>query len=205
MKRLLAMLMAFALIITVTACSDDEGSSAPVSTPTPAAQTQAAASTPQPTQKQVENNENEDDEDDEDAGYDEDVEAYVNSMGELISMLNELMEVFGDLLANAESIETDDELVEWCQSFITLKETVGNSADELAVITQDVPEEYQESHVKITIALAAVYDAMTGFENSVDATLNGDEDAYWEGIGEFIGNLAAADELWSEAVEVVEY
>lgn len=130
-----------------------------------------------------------------------DSDAYSKAVSAYITSFEALMGQLGQLLGASSSISSDEELVQWCKSFMTVKDTVGKSADTLAGIAKDVPDEYKESHAKLTVATAAVYDAMTGFESSVDAAINGDQEAFTSGIGEFVGNMTAAEKLWNEAVQ----
>lgn len=128
-------------------------------------------------------------------------EEYDAEMGEFIPGFELLCDGIGELIAQSESLSSEEDTVAWCQAFIAAKNGIGTAADKLAEVTAQVPEEYQESHIKITIAVAAVYDAMTGFESAVDAVINGDAAAFEDGLAEFLGNAMAADALWQEAVE----
>lgn len=184
MKKLLALLLTVIMLCTaLTACG---GKDTPADAPSsePSAQSKPA--------------DEEDYTDVEKSGITP--EEYEEEMSGFIASFEELCGKIGELLALSESISSEDDLIAWAQAFITIKDGIGVAADKLAEVTAEVPEEYQESHVQITIAVAAVYDGMTGFENAVDAVLNGDVAAYEDGLVEFIGNMAAADALWDEAI-----
>ena len=133
---------------------------------------------------------------------DDDVlEVYLGAMGVFIDGFGQLMNSLEELLGASDSISSEDALIEWCNYYMEIKNLVGEAADELADIALDVPEDYMESHMKVTFAVAAVYDAMTGFEYAVDAAFDGDEEAFLDGIAVFVGNIMAAGDLWMEAVE----
>jgi hypothetical protein len=136
----------------------------------------------------------------EDGDFGDDTEFYLQTMNDFIISVENLMTGLDQLMVLADHIASEEDLGQWCSLFVELKDTTLYTANELAEFTHLAPAEYQESHIKITIAVAAMHDAMTGFEYAVDAAINGDEDAFYEGTGEFIGNLQAAAELWSEAV-----
>ena len=131
---------------------------------------------------------------------DDDVEQYLDIMNDFISGTDLTMEGLDELMEYADDISSEEDLELWCYLFIEIKEAIGNAADQLADLAQYAPEEYQESHLKVTFALAAIYDSMSGFEYAVDAYFDGDEEAFFDGLSQFIGNVIAAAELWSEAV-----
>lgn len=185
---ILATLLAACMIFTLSACG---GNSEPAPNSAPASQAAAEADDAEADDEQAEGEQA-------DAGEADD---YATAMGEYITNFEALVEQLGTLIQASDSLSTEEDMVAWCQSFMEIKETVGGAADSLAEMTAEVPEEYQESHVKITVATAAVYDAMTGFEKAVDAAINGDADAFTDGLAEFLGNMQGADQLWSEAVE----
>ena len=135
-----------------------------------------------------------------DYGGDGDVEQYLDMMNDFIAGTDLLMEGLDELMENADYISSEEDLELWCYLFIEIKESIGNAADRLADIAQFAPEDYQEAHLNVTFALAAIYDSMTGFEYAVDALMYGDEEAFYDGLSLFIGNLVAAAEMWSEAV-----
>ena len=128
-------------------------------------------------------------------------EEYVEAMEDYIAGVEEYVEALGILIEGADSLGDEAEIVEWCETFDTIKEDLSDAADELAAAMADVPEGYEESHAKITIAVAAICDAMTGFEDAVVAAIEGDQSAFEDGLVEFLGNMTAADELWADAVE----
>jgi len=128
-------------------------------------------------------------------------EQYLEAMSYFIEGTESTIEGIVALTAGAQEIETEDDLVEWCSLFIEAKESIGDAADYLAEMAKDAPEEYLESHVQITFALAYVYDAMTAFEGAIDAAMNGDGDAFYDGLATFMGNMETADQLWEEAVQ----
>lgn len=198
MKKALAMMLTVVMTLSLAACGGGN------QTPAPAASSQPAPSqaAPAPADDNA-GNTSEDYAEDEYEDYDDpESEAYVEAMSEYIASIDELMgDALPALLDATELIETEEDLQDWCVAFIDLKDTVGQAADSLADVAGDVPADYQESHAKITIATAAIYDAMTGFENAVDASINGDEDAFTDGLAAFFGNIMAAEELWNEAVE----
>jgi hypothetical protein len=130
-----------------------------------------------------------------------DADEYLDVMNSFVASFKDLMVSLEELLALSDEISTEDDLYAWCEMFDGIKATVGASADELANVAEYAPEEYQESHVAVTIAVAAVYDAMTGFEDAVVGAISGDADAFETGMAEFAGNIIAAEELWQSAVE----
>ena len=134
------------------------------------------------------------------AANDGDIDQYLDAMNDFIAGTDDLMEGLDELMENADYISSEDDLEVWCYLFMQIKESIGIAADQLADIAQYAPANYQESHIKVTFALAAIYDSITGFEYAVDAVLDGDEDAFIDGLAEFVGNLFAAASLWSEAV-----
>ena len=95
--------------------------------------------------------------------------------------------------------DSEEELVDWCVGYITLKNAIAAQADTLASMLPSVPEEYLEAHTSVTFAVAAVFDAMTGFENAIDAYNAGDEDAFWDGLVTFVGLMELASDLWHQA------
>ena len=132
----------------------------------------------------------------------EGADGYEAAMSEYIEAFEDTLEdELWPLMDEAENLSSEDEFVAWCEDFIALKETFSSAADDLADVAADVPEEYEESHALITVATAAIVDAMTGFEDAIDACINGDQSAFEDGIVEFLANIAAAGELWNEAIE----
>ena len=138
---------------------------------------------------------------DADDDEDGDVSEYEALMSECIDRFKALMASLDELMGETQNTSSGEELVQWCQSYMQIKETIGEGADALAGIAEQAPEEYRESHVKVTVAAAAVYDALTGFEYAVDAALNEDEEAFSDGLADFIGNMLGASQLWAEAVQ----
>jgi len=131
---------------------------------------------------------------------DDGLELYLDAMNDFITGTDSLMEGLDELMELADYISSEEELEVWCYLFIETKNAVGFAADQLAELAPLAPEDYVESHLLVTFALAAIYDAMTGFEFAVDAAVSGDEDSFFEGLGMFVGNLIAAAEMWAEAV-----
>ena len=195
LTAILAMIMVCAVLASCGGNSQETPAQSPASAPPAPAQPSTPAQQPpasNPGQNQPPENRGGD--------YDDDIELYLNAMSDFIAGTDLLMEGLDELMENANYISSEDDLELWCYLFIEIKEAIGNAADQLADIAHLAPEDYQESHIMVTFALAAIYDSMTGFEYAVDALFYGDEEAFYDGLGEFIGNLVAAAELWSEAV-----
>ena len=128
-----------------------------------------------------------------------DVDGYVDAMIEYRDGFQMQIDFLDALMAHADNgFESEDDLIDWCRGWMNLKNGMDNQADALAAMLPGVPEDYQEAHAKVTFAVAAMVDAMSGFEYAVDAALQGDPDEVLEGIGEFIGNIAGAGQLWHE-------
>lgn len=190
MKRILAGLLVFIMVCAVlTACG---GNANPSATPASA----APASTAAPAA-----NDQDEEEDADNTATGMSAEEYDEKMSAFIASFELLCDGVGELIANSESLSSEEDIIAWCQAFIAAKDGIGAAADKLAEVAPQVPEEFQESHVQITVAVAAVYDGLTGFENAVDGAINGDAAAFEDGLVEFVGNLAGASALWDEAVE----
>ena len=194
-KRILAVVLVMIMVCAVLASCGGKSEDTPAQPP---ASPQPPASTPQ--NPPSNSGQNQPPSNNGSGDYDEFVEMYLSAMSDFIAGTDFLMEGLDELMQNADYISDYDDLEVWCYLFIEIKEAIGNAADDLADIAQYAPEDYVEAHLYVTFALAAIYDSMTGFEYAVDALFNGDEDAFYDGLGEFIGNLIAAAELWSEAV-----
>jgi len=174
MKKVITLVLSLILsICMLTACG---GSKTPEPTPTPS---EKPASSPKV-------DANEDD--------------YLEAMGIYIEGVEEYVAELDELMAISEDIETEADLEAWCDVFDAIKEAIGDAADELTDILEYAPDDYIESHAEIAIAVAAIYDAMTGFEDAVIAAVEGDQNAFEDGLVEFIGNMTAAEELWESAV-----
>ena len=200
-RKILTAILAI-IIVSALLASCGGGST---QTPTPAQQTPAsnspspqtpASTPPSPPQTPANNNNDDDDYYDDD----DDTEEYLDAMEDFVEGSMMLVQGLEQLMQAADHIDSYDDLETWCRLFIELKETIGDTADLLATLAPYAPDEYKESHIQFTFALAAVYDSMTGFEDAVDASLNGDEEAFLDGLGVFVGNLMAAEELFSEAL-----
>jgi hypothetical protein len=126
---------------------------------------------------------------------------YEDFIGEFVSDFEELMEALDILLAWAEEFEDDDDVFEWAEYFFDIKDAVFLSFFTLAAIEDLVPEEYEEAHALITLAVFFIHEAMEAFESAVDAVFDEDYDAFEEAIGEFLEYIEAAAELWAAAVE----
>ena len=188
MKKILALVLVMVLLCSLFAACG--GSSEP-----------SAASSAAPAANDQDEEEYADDGEADDAATGMSAEEYEEEMSAFISSFELLCEGVGELIAQSESLSSEEDIIAWCQAFIAAKDGIGAAADKLAEVAPQVPEEFQESHVQITVAVAAVYDGLTGFENAVDAAINGDAAAFEDGLVEFVGNLAGASALWDEAVE----
>ncbi|MCL2070960.1 MAG: hypothetical protein FWH07_01865, partial [Oscillospiraceae bacterium] len=130
----------------------------------------------------------------------DDSEEYAKAMGDFAEAFEGLIEELGDLIALADEFEDEEDIEVWANTFVLIKDSIGYCVEMLAEAMEEVPEEYVESHLNITLAVSAVYDAMTSFQDAVDAAIEGDEDAFLEGMTTFVELFEAADELWNEAV-----
>ena len=188
LKKVLAGVLAIAMIcVFVTACgggSSDSGGSQPA----PAASSPPAQQAAPPA---VDNS---------GGGSGVDVDAYVDAMIEYRDGFQTQVDFLDELMAYADNgFESEDDLVDWCQSWMNLKNGMDYQVDVLAAMLPRVPEDYQEAHAKVVFAVAAMVDAMSGFEYAVDAALEGDPDEILDGIAEFLGNMIGASQLWHEA------
>lgn len=186
-NKIIALLLVSAMALSITACGNKEEELDPAATDTNITNEETA---------------NEETAEEPAGEGSADVEAYEATMSKYIeSFENAMKNSLAPLVeAAGQEFASDEDVVTWCQTFIELKETLSTAASSLAEIADIVPEGYQESHTKITIATAAVVDAMTGFEASAAAAAAGDQEAFINGLAVFVGNIEAANTLWDESV-----
>ena len=197
-KKVLAVVLVLAMTCAFLAACGGGSSDSGGSPPAPASSPPAPASSPpaqQAAPPAVDNS----------GGYsdDDDVmseDEYEDLMLEFKQVFENQLSALADLLQYADGgFYSEDELVAWCQDFIMMKDTFESQAHDLASALPYVPEYFMEAHTMITFAVAAVTDSMQGFSDAIDAYFNGDEDAFWDGLLAFGGNIQLAEELWNQA------
>ena len=109
--------------------------------------------------------------------------------------------------AYAEMIKATDELLkvydgsdEWIDAFALVYKQSNDCVDFVTEITDLVPADYMDSHLKIAFAMAAYTDAYMAMAGMIDAVEAGDNANTEQKMGEFIGLFAAAEVLWNSAV-----
>jgi len=184
-KSLITFILAAVMLFALAACGNNDNDNNTTPATTPAETTVAAPDVPEETTVATTN---------------ADASAYLAAMDEFVVAFEDLMDILADMIEELEYLVTDEEVMDWIYDFELMHNEIGAVADILASITEFVPDEYFDSHVLVTLAVAAVYEAMWALDASLAAGILGDEEAMWAGIEAFIFNLLAADELWMEAV-----
>ena len=192
LKKVLAGVLAIAMIcVFAAACgggSSDSGGSQPAPASSPPASSPPAQQAAPPAANNSGGNSAADEDD-----YEEVMLEFKEAFEYQLRLLDEMIDYADN------GFDSEEELVDWCVGYITLKNAIAAQADVLADALPGVPEYFLEAHMNVTFAVAAVVDAMTGFENVIDAYTDGDEDAFWDGLVEFVGFLELASDLWHEA------
>lgn len=184
MKKLLVILLSAIMVLSLVACGGGEDTKAP-SAPASSSSTQAepaAGATDEPAAEAT----------------DDTATDYETSMSEFITQFETLSVKIGELIAGYDGSD------EWFTAFGTIYQAVSNATDVLATTVAQAPEEYQESHTKITFAVAAYVDMMDAFGTAVDAYQADDAAKGDEQMAVVQGLYEAAVQLWSESVESAE-
>lgn len=111
----------------------------------------------------------------------------VTTYEDMITATNELLKVY-------------DGSDVWIDAFASVYAQSNECVDFVVEITDLVPNDYIESHVKIAFAMAAYSDAYMAMAEMIDAVEAGDTVNTEQKMGEFIGLFAAAEVLWNSAV-----
>lgn len=200
MKKLLVILLSAIMVLSLAACGGGEDTKAP-SAPASSSSTQAEPATKAADKPAAEaTDEPADEATDEPAAEatGDTVTDYEASMSEFITQFETLSVKIGELM---EGYDGSDE---WFTAFGTIYQAVSDATDVLATTVAQAPEEYQESHTKITFAVAAYVDMMDAFGTAVDAYQADDAAKGDEQMAVVQGLYEAAAQLWSESVESAE-
>lgn len=172
MKKLLAIILVLTMALSLAACGGDSSvESYTESSDVDAVQTES------------------------DTVEDEDADAaYLENMSVFITNFETLSAEVGQMMNEYDGSE------EWYTAFATVYQSISDASTSLAEVVADVPEEYQESHAKIAVAVAAYADMMDTFGTAVDAYQEGDDATGDELMINAAELYDAAVQLWSEAV-----
>ena len=189
------------MIMAFTACGGNNNTPAPSPTPTANQTVTATTPTPEPTPPPATPEPTPEPEPEIQAQQEMlTSEEYLEEINELIDAFEELFEVVFDLIDWLEEIETDEEFMEWIDSFEIILEAIDIALEELDYATAYVPEEHLESHLLIIGAITLYFDALLELDTALASAIMGDEEAMWARIDGFAINLAAALAVWDEAL-----
>lgn len=122
-------------------------------------------------------------------------EQYQNAMGPIVTTYADMITATDELLGVYDGSQ------EWIDAFVLVYKQSNECVDFVTEITDLVPDDYLESHVKIAFAMAAYTDAYMAMAEMIDAITAGDDVNSEQKMGEYIGLFAAAEVLWDSAVE----
>ena len=104
-----------------------------------------------------------------------------------------------ELLDRAALIQSEEMLDRWFEDFKALKEGVSGVSKELTDLIAEASEAEMETQNKLTIAAAAIEDALSRFEDAVQTAVSGNSEAFAEAAEQFAEELNQAKQLWAEA------
>lgn len=131
-----------------------------------------------------------------------DKQDYAMQRDAAVSAMNETMEKrLPELMDQALLIQSETALNQWLRDFASVKGGVEKLSGELANLTALAPESQLVTQTELTVAAAAIDDALDGFEDALQAASGGDSEAFGVELNDFAEKLQKAKELWADAVK----
>ena len=130
-------------------------------------------------------------------------EFYLIFINDFVNVFTELMDYVGELLEGMEYVEDEDSLLDWAINYVIFQDLLEQIKDDMNLHQYIVPEKYKVSHMYFGFLLETVYKAIGNLFGALEEYLVGDEEAFLDGLIEFLEMLIDAGEYWEKAVEII--
>ncbi|MCL1903831.1 MAG: hypothetical protein FWF94_05400 [Oscillospiraceae bacterium] len=134
-----------------------------------------------------------------DYDYEAEIDEFIEEFDETMSSLVDLADIADEIDENDDELDEDD-LNNWCETFVNAKSAVSTWLSWLEMLDESVPDDYRAAHLDVVSAVESVSEVITNFEEAVAAAIDGETDAFYEGLADFVAEIEKADDVWNDAI-----
>ncbi|MDR1673967.1 MAG: hypothetical protein LBR54_00750 [Oscillospiraceae bacterium] len=174
-RRILAGIMAFTVVAAAFAACKEDPPPVAETTPVPETSAPATSATPPPNLP----------------------EPYKEAMKSYISAFDSVLEKLNVLADGARSMEKGKEFQDWAKDYTLTEDYIKSATAQLAKM--QIPKEAADIHRDVTVATAAVYNAMAKFEEYVNNAAEGDDADFETGLDAFLKDMKLTRKIWKDA------